>query len=159
MFTEQQTVASDLCALFNFVQRYCMGDMIDALSELDLSLTQVKLLLHLENAEERLNLKDVAGKIPVSLPAASRAVEELHSRGLVTRTEDPTDRRMKRVEVTAAGRELTRRIGLARLHGLEQFAATLDAEERAGLQAALTTLMQRDEIAACRPTLKGDHTA
>jgi len=50
---------------------------------------------------------------------------------------------------------VTRRLNAARLSGLEQFARTLTTPERHSLANALSELLQRDDIAACRPELAG----
>ena len=63
---------------------------------LELSLTQIKLLHHLEEATHELTLKQGAELVHVSLPAASRMVDDLVRRGFVGRHEDLEDRRMKR---------------------------------------------------------------
>ncbi|MEA2161159.1 MAG: hypothetical protein QOD66_3539 [Solirubrobacteraceae bacterium] len=78
-------------------------------------------------------------------------VDELYRRGFVERHEDATDRRMKRVGLTDIGRAVIRRLGAARLNGLQQFAQTLTDVERRKLAAALSKLLERDDVAACRP--------
>ncbi len=127
--------------------------MFSSLGELDLSLTQVK-LLHVLDAEPSVSLKHVGSCVGLSLPAASRAIEALHQRGLVERHEDEHDRRIKRVEVTEAGREVVRRLNQARLAYLEQFAVTLNERERERLVGALAPLLERAPIAACHPDRK-----
>jgi DNA-binding MarR family transcriptional regulator len=89
--------------------------------------------------------------VKVSLPAASRLVDDLVRRGFVERQEDLEDRRMKRVSATEDGRAVTRRLNAARLSGLEQFVEKLSDRERDLLQTAVGTLLERPEIAACRP--------
>jgi DNA-binding MarR family transcriptional regulator len=86
----------------------------------------------------------------VSLPAASRTVDDLVRRGFATRAEDAEDRRMKRVEITAPGRAVIRRLNAARLTGLEQFIETLNDAERQALSGALERLLERPDVAACR---------
>jgi hypothetical protein len=44
-----------------------------------------------------------------------------------------------------------RRLNSARLSGLEQFADTLTDAERRKLAAALSKLLERPDVAACRP--------
>ncbi|HEY8866409.1 MAG TPA: MarR family transcriptional regulator [Solirubrobacteraceae bacterium] len=124
-------------------------DLFRELGELEISLTQIK-LLHILDVEEELTLKDLGESIGLSLPAASRAVEGLHQRGLVERHEHDVDRRMKHVRITAAGSDAVRRLNETRLAYLEQFAATLSPTERRRLQAALTPLVAREQIGACR---------
>ena len=67
-------------------------------------------------------------------------------RELVLRTEDPTDRRQRRLAVSDAGRDLADRIMAARLEGLGQFAASLTETERERLNDALELLLEREEI-------------
>ena len=51
----------------------------------------------------------LAGRLPLSQGATSRVVEGLHRGGLVERQEDPSDRRVKRVTITASGRATVER--------------------------------------------------
>jgi len=44
-----------------------------------------------------------------------------------------------------------RRLNAARLNGLEQFAESLNEAERRELAQALTQLLHRPDLAACRP--------
>jgi DNA-binding MarR family transcriptional regulator len=144
-------LGSDLYALVVFLHKACNADLFEALGVLELSLTQIKVLHNLEAADSVLTLKELAELIPVSLPAASRTVDDLVRRGYVERFEDTLDRRMKRVQVTESGRTVTRRLNAARLSALRQFTETLNEGEQALLAQALSALLERDEIAACRP--------
>lgn len=148
---EVSGLATDLYALVVHLHKNCNSDLFEAVGALDLSLTQIKLLHYLEGSERELTLKEGAELVHVSLPAASRMVDDLVRRGFVERREDEVDRRMKRVNVTEAGRAVIRRLNAARLAGLEQFAASLTDAERAALAPALTELLNRPDIAACRP--------
>jgi DNA-binding MarR family transcriptional regulator len=148
---DKTDLASDLYALVVFLHKNCNSDLFAAVGALELTLTQIKLLHHLEDADRELTLKDLAELVLVSLPAASRTVDDLVRRGFVERHEDVEDRRMKRVRPTEAGLAVIRRLNGARLSGLEQFAETLTDAERRKLAAALSTLLERPDVAACRP--------
>jgi DNA-binding MarR family transcriptional regulator len=134
-----------------FLHKNCNSDLFEAVGALDLTLTQIKLLHHLEDAEHERTLKELAELVLVSLPAASRTVDDLVRRGFVERHEDVEDRRMKRVSLTDNGRSVIRRLNAARLNGLEKFTQTLTDAERRKLSAALSKLLERDEVSACRP--------
>jgi DNA-binding MarR family transcriptional regulator len=149
------SLAADLYALVVHLHKNCNSDLFEAVGALDLSLTQIKLLHHLEDAERELTLKEAAELVHVSLPAASRMVDDLVRRDFVGRHEDVADRRMKRVSITAAGRAVIRRLNAARLAGLEQFADSLSEAERTALADALDRLLQRADVAACRPEIVG----
>ena len=58
---------------------------------------------------------------------------------------------MKRVRLTDEGSAVIRRLNAARFRRLVQFVETLSAEEHDQLAAALSTLMQREDLANCRP--------
>ena len=144
-------LAGDLYALIVFVHKNCNADLFEALGALELTLTQVKLLHHLEDQPRELTLKEAAELVRVSLPAASRMVDDLVRRGFAQRREDDEDRRMKRICLTDGGRTVIRRLNAARLSGLQQFTETLTTAERSALATALSTLLERADVAACRP--------
>lgn len=144
-------LAPDLYGLIVFLHKTCNADLFEAMGVLELTITQIKLLHQLEDATRELTLKEAAERVPLSLPAASRTVDDLVRRGMVKRHEDAEDRRMKRVSLTEDGRTIIRRLNAARLNGLEQFTTTLTDDERQALAGALAQLLQRAEIAVCRP--------
>ena len=78
-------------------------------------------------------------------------VDDLVRRGFVKRTEDTEDRRMKRISLTDDGRAVIRKINAARLSALQEFVDGLSDSERAALAGALTKLLERPEVADCRP--------
>jgi DNA-binding MarR family transcriptional regulator len=134
-----------------FLHKNCTSDLFEAMGELEMTITQIKLLHQLEIATRELTLKEAAELVPLSLPAASRTVDDLVRRGMVERNEDVEDRRMKRVRLTEAGRSVIRQLNAARLNGLEQFTQDLNDDERHMLAGALQQLLQRPDIAVCRP--------
>jgi DNA-binding MarR family transcriptional regulator len=107
--------------------------------ELDLTLTQVKALCALSQSE--LTVKELAEQLGLSLPGASRSVDALVERDLIGRREDTADRRMKRLRCTDAGRVALERLDEARLHGLEQFTATLPPAQAKRLAGALAPIL------------------
>lgn len=145
-------LAANLYALVIYLHKNCNSDLFEAVGTLELSLSQIKLLHHLEDGSSELTLKEAAESVHVSLPAASRMVDDLVRRGYVVRNEDAEDRRMKRVRLTDDGRAVIRRLNAARLSGFESFAQTLTETEHEQLAQALATLLeQRPDLAECRP--------
>jgi len=125
------------------------GGVIRAIDESGLSFVQMKALVTVagddDGSPSAINL--VAERLGLSLPSASRAVDGLVKRGLVTRVEDSSDRRVRRISLTPKGREVSDRLVSARLEGLESFVAGLSAAERRKLDAALELLLKRPELA------------
>ncbi len=144
-------LARDLYALVVFLHKDCNQDLFAAFGALEMSISQVKLLARRGDEERELTLKDAGELVGVSLPTASRMVDDLVRRGFIERHEDTHDRRMKRVSVTEHGRAVVRRLNAARLSGLASFTTTLTDHERQALAPALTELLVRPEISACRP--------
>lgn len=149
--TPANGLATDIYALIVYLHKQCNNDLFEAVGTLELSLTQIKLLGHLADVSGPISLKEAAEFVHVSLPAASRLVDDLVRRGMVERNEDAEDRRMKRVRLTGDGGAVVNRLNAARFRRLVQFVDTLSGEEHDQLAAALSTLMQREDIANCRP--------
>ena len=146
-----QALAADLYALVVFLHKNCNSDLFEAMGLLELGMTQIKLLHQLEDVPRKLTLKEAAELVHLSLPAASRTVDDLVRRGMIERHEDSEDRRMKRISLTEHGRAVIRKLNAARLSGLEQFTQTLSDDERRALAGALAQLLQRPDVAVCRP--------
>lgn len=147
---EAQDSAARLSALLRHLFLYDRGNMLQVIEESGLSMTQTKALLELgglgEAAEPR-QVSDLAETFGVSVPSMSRAVDGLVRRRLATRVEDPEDRRVRRVEITEEGKKLVETLVVVRQAGMEAFAASLDAEQRRKLDAAVDSLMGREDIA------------
>src|SRR4051794_15776317 len=84
--------------------------MFAILDELDLSMSHVKALGVLADCGCELSVKEVSEELGLSLPGGSRTVDSLMRRGYLERREDDADRRMKRIGITDAGRDVARRV-------------------------------------------------
>ena len=61
---------------------------------------------HIFEGRNDITVAEAASKLNVSVPAISRVVKNLQSRGIIERRTDPDDRRSVRITVTPAGREV-----------------------------------------------------
>jgi DNA-binding MarR family transcriptional regulator len=133
-------LAAGLMDLWRQILAGSTRDLYRLLAEVDLSMTQLKLLHVLTECEAKASVKELAEELSMSLPNASRTIDGLLQRGLVERREDEQDRRVKRVGPTPAARELIDRVDTARLQGLEAWAADLSPVQRQTLLDALSIL-------------------
>lgn len=133
-------LAAELMDLWRTILKGSTRDLYKLLAEVDLSMTQLKLLHVLVECETEISVKELAEQLAMSLPNASRTVDHLLQRGLVERREDEHDRRVKRVRVSDQARVLIDRVDTARLQGLECWAADLSPVQRAKLLDALSDL-------------------
>jgi DNA-binding MarR family transcriptional regulator len=136
-----EVLAEELLQLWHRLIKGSTPALYATLSELDLSMTQMKTLHVLADCGDvELSLRDLAERLAMSLPNASRTIDGLLQRQLVARREDEHDRRVKRVRITQSGREVVERIDTARLEGLAGWAASLTPEQRTRLLDALSYL-------------------
>lgn len=155
---EAQDTAARLSALMRHVFLYDRGNQLRVMEESGLSMTQCKALLELGGLGEEARphqVGDLAERFGVSVPSMSRAVDSLVKGKLATRLEDPDDRRVRRVAITAKGKELVDTLLVVRQAGLETFAESLSAAQRRKLDAAVDSLMDREDIAKTYEHLKG----
>ncbi len=145
-------LVEDLGTFLLYLMKASSSNFFRAMAEHELSLTQIKVLYHLEDQDEtESSIKALADQFAMSLAAMSRTVEGLHQRGFVERREDTDDRRMKRVRISPAGDELVSRLTEMRLSQLNDFLSTLTDAQRKRLGAAIGPIVEREDVAACRP--------
>jgi DNA-binding MarR family transcriptional regulator len=144
-------LARQLVGFMRFAWGGSDSEFTREVAEQDLSFSQLKTLLLLAEHAETLSVKDVAERLGISLPAASRAVDSLVRRGLAERTEDPIDRRVKRVRTTRKADRLVERLVAARIRSFERLLEGFTATERRKLGDALDEILARPEVARLCP--------
>jgi DNA-binding MarR family transcriptional regulator len=152
-----EALVRDLGLLIRSLLERSNRSVFQAFDELDLSFTQTKIVMSYTGRDEPRSIKAIADGLGLSLPATSRAIDELLRRGLVTRTEDPDDRRIKQIALTDAGREVTERMVELRVAGIGDFVATLDPDERDRLAAVLEPIVARHELGLTPPGKDSPH--
>jgi DNA-binding MarR family transcriptional regulator len=122
-------------------------DFYRAVGELDLNISQIRILHLLAGPMPEVSLKALADEIGLSLPAVSRSVEALLQRGLVTRTENATDRRLKAVKATEQAHALVDHLIDLRINAITDFVSTLTDDQRTLLDDALAPIVAREDVA------------
>lgn len=132
------------------------GESLRAIDRHGLSFVQFKVLMELYAADpEAPYIQELSETLGASTPSLSRAVEGLFRKELVSRSEDPDDRRRRRISLTPQGREVMDQFYLSRVAGVIEFADGLSDDQRAGFDAAVGALLGRDDIAAIYEHLEG----
>jgi DNA-binding MarR family transcriptional regulator len=155
---EAHATAARLSALLRHLFLYDRGNLLRVIEDSGLSMTQCKALLELGGlgeASEARQVGDLAETLGVSVPSMSRAVDALVRARLATRVEDSEDRRVRRIAITAKGKKLVDTVLVVRQAGMEAFAESLSAAQRRKLDAAIDSLMDREDIAEAYEVLKG----
>jgi DNA-binding MarR family transcriptional regulator len=138
-----ELVSRDLTALMKHLLQTTNPDVFAELEKSGISLTQIKSLGMLADAEKPLTVKAVSDLMGLSLPGISRAIDGLVQRGEVKRVEDPTDRRSKLLSITPRGRRTYDSLMATRLAGVRRFVDELDPDEQEALAHGLSALAGR----------------
>jgi DNA-binding MarR family transcriptional regulator len=142
-----QDLSRKLGAFVGFLMQTHGRDLIHLAHEFELSFSQMK-ALHYAHERADLSVKELGESLGLSLAAMSRAADELVQRGLMDRTEDPADRRIKRLRLTDEGHALVQKMRELRMAGFEQFVATLSPKEKTQLLKTLEPILARDDVVA-----------
>jgi DNA-binding MarR family transcriptional regulator len=138
-----EVVTRDLTALMRHLLVTTSPEFFAELERAGISLTQIKSLGRLAEADEPISVKALSDLIGLSVPGISRAVDGLVQRDEVRRMEDPRDRRSKLVSVTPRGRRTYERLLATRMAAIRRFVDELDPEEREALARGLSAVSGR----------------
>jgi DNA-binding MarR family transcriptional regulator len=122
--------------------RHSMHDFITFTHSVNLSMVQMNVLmwLYYHHQTEIMRLEDV---MQVSRPAASQMVERMVQQGLVTRSESPTDRRSRLVQLSEYGRKLVEESIIARQKWITELMESLSPEQKQSAARVLLLLNQQ----------------
>ena len=112
----------------------------EALKAVGLSAAKYKVLSQLAKAKEPLALRALAEEQQCVASNVTTLIDRLEADGLVRRVDDPTDRRSKRAELTALGKEKTAAGDKVVAEVEAAFAASLGPTERLALAKVLSSL-------------------
>lgn len=122
-----------------------------------LSFLEFKAMMNLGVFENRAShcLADISESTGASMPAVSRAVDGLVRKGLVSRVEDPEDRRRRLIALTDEGHKVTNAALMGRAVGAVKLADSFEPDDLAALDSLLSRLIQREDLAAIYEQLEG----
>ena len=151
---EKERLIADIMGAQQRLQHLFAYDRSDPLFASQLTMPQLKILLLLHRLGDTSG-RELAGLLGVSLATMSGMVDRLVAHDLVTRTEDPHDRRVRRITLSDTGAGL---IGDIITAGTEKHARLLkrltDAELRTvaeAMQAMVRAAGEEAEANACGP--------
>jgi len=125
-----------------------------------ISLIHLHVLGVIERADAPPSMRSLAEAIDASPASATGIVDRMERRGLVHRERDDTDRRIVRVEVTQAGRDLLDGFAVERRETLAALLDDLSASELEGFLRGVRALRRaRERRMGCDDAASGDATA
>ncbi len=117
------------------------GDFQRIMHDYNLSMPQLSTLIRLyyHNASA---VSDIGAALCVTNAAASQMVDRLVQLGLIDRSEDRLDRRVKHVELTEKGRQLIQQTMDVRRRWMENLTSRLTPDQQKDIITALTLLTE-----------------
>lgn len=128
--------------LIHVIMRHSMRHLMHFARENNTSIAQINLLFRLRHKGE-CSISELRDELNISNAAVSQLLDKLVQQELVERTEDPLDRRNKRIALTQKGEELIVESFQARRGWLQSLTKEFTPEEQDQLIQAMQLLLQK----------------
>lgn len=112
----------------NLLWQTSVRPWIQKMSQIDLTVSESQILRHLQ--DQSLTIAEVAEYLSITHSAASRAVDRLVHDGFISRAENPTDRRQKKLLLTSSGAALLEDHSHTLIDGMERLIGSLSPGEQ-----------------------------
>ncbi len=120
-------------SMYNFV-RFTRGK--------GLSMSQVNAMFHIKHGDSS-GVTDIGEHLGITSAAASQMLERLVQQGYILRSENPADRRIKRLDLTSEGKQLVRESIRARQQWWDDLAALMSPQEQETVTQAMNLLIEK----------------
>lgn len=123
----------------------CQDRLVFQSQKFDLPQAELRCLM-LFGDERYLTVKSIAQRLEVAKSRVTKILEGLEARGLVSRTDDPQDGRIRLISLTPEGRRRAQQVGefLAEVH--QRILLQFEDAQRLEIIAALETLRTAMEV-------------
>lgn len=134
-----QDILADMARFYGGMRRW----FDRAMTEAGASLAQTKLLMVIKDEGGTLRAADIADRFGVAPRTVTEGLDALEREGLVVRTPDPADRRVKRLAITAAGEAAVAITEPLRQRLADKILSALDEEERKEFHQSVRKMLHR----------------
>ena len=139
---------------FEAFQQRLMAVHAPEFTAFDLTMAQAK-LLYVVTAAGTLSMSEIAQRLGVTISTSSGAVDHLVSVGLLSRVDDPANRRQVRVSATPLGLETLEQMRELNAHHLSALLGAISDDDLALIERAIRILTEAVPAAAS-PTTRSD---
>jgi DNA-binding MarR family transcriptional regulator len=136
---ERAAATDRLVATFAELMHRMMSVHAPEFLEVGLTMSQAK-VLYLVQAEPSIRMAELSARLGVSLSTISGVVDRLVDQGMLTRSDDPADRRQVVIRATSAGVEHLDRLRELNAGQLRLLLARVDADDLPAIEHALDIL-------------------
>jgi DNA-binding MarR family transcriptional regulator len=137
-----EPLVSTLQEALDIFRHRLMGNVFGYTKDKGLTMAQFGAMIQIYH-KGGCGVSDIGSDLGVTNSAASQMLERLVQLKLITRTEDPSDRRVKLIVLTDKGRQILQEGNLANRNWLEDLARTMNPDEQEQVNQALVTLIEK----------------
>jgi DNA-binding MarR family transcriptional regulator len=141
---DKSELSKEVFELYRRVNRTMRAHAPDAWMQLNLTILQVKSLFFITNNGST-NFKTLAKALKVTPSNLTGVIDRLVEQGIVSRTENPQDRRMMLLKATEKGESLVSELRERRLSYLTKALTDLTTEELQAIKRGLSLLARAAE--------------
>ncbi|OGO59795.1 MAG: hypothetical protein A2029_02080 [Chloroflexi bacterium RBG_19FT_COMBO_47_9] len=127
---------------FSIFRRSLMGNFYTYAKKNGLTMAQFGAMLRIYH-KGACGVSDIGNDLGVTKSAVSQMLERLVQQKIITRSEDPTDRRIKQIALTDKGRQILQESSHANHVWLEELASKLTPAEQEQVKDALVILIEK----------------
>lgn len=118
-----------------------MLEFKEIMSTTGISFPQMGIMMRLSHRGD-FNISEVGEQMGVTNAAASQTIDRMVGAGLIERTEDPVDRRSRRLALTEKGKEIIKKGFESRGKWMEEIVEDLNPEQQEKIIESLTLLSE-----------------
>ena len=141
---EKAELIKQVIGLQRQVRRILRSRMTDAWMNLNLTIPQLKSLFLIAR-EGSMNTKSLAEALGVTPSNVTGIVDRLVKQGLVSRQENPEDRRMLELRVTAKGERILTSLREETISSMSEVLTRMSVEELSALARGLSSMVKAAE--------------
>ncbi|MCX7027651.1 MAG: MarR family transcriptional regulator [Spirochaetes bacterium] len=127
--------------------RQSMRGFFRYIKDSGLSMSQASALFNIKRHKEN-GVTDLGEELHISSAAASQMLDKLVQQGIVSRSENPEDRRSKCLSLTDKGQEILQQITEARQLWIDELARELSPDEMADASRTISWLLSKTKSIA-----------
>ncbi len=139
---ENGSLVASLQEAFNIFRQRLMGNLFVYAKNNGLTMPQFGAMFHIFHSGG-CGVSEIGSDLGVTNSAASQMLDRLVQTKLISRSEDPSDRRGKLLVLTDKGREILVKGSLANQVWLEDLARSMTPEEQEQVRQAIIVLIEK----------------
>ena len=149
---EKAEIIKQIVELQRRINRGLRGGTLEAWMKLNLTIPQLKSLFFIANEVET-NFTKLARALKVTAPNVTGIIDRLIEQGLVSRQENPDDRRMLILRVTDEGEDIVAKLRERRASYLSGILSHLSMRELESVSKGLSLIVRAAEIHGRKPAI------